>query len=254
MPDAAARDDLSDDALLGGRIRLLQPSRGHRAGTDAVLLAGAVPARAGERVADLGAGVGTAALALLARVDGAAAVMVEIDPELAGLAAENARRNGFAERAAAVVADVSALGRSGSGVAARSLDHVMANPPFNPETGRRPRDARTALARVATGGLIAAWTAAAARLLRPGGTYTAILRPDALAELLPALAAGRLGSPVLRFVHPHADRPARRLLVQARAGGRGLLSVVPPLILHGGAGHAFTPEADAAHRGSGLGM
>src|SRR3954451_24519895 len=79
----------TDDAILGGKLRLKQPARGHRFGHDAILLAAACPARAGEQVVDLGAGVGAAGLALAARVDGCAVTLVEIDPPLAALAAEN---------------------------------------------------------------------------------------------------------------------------------------------------------------------
>src|SRR5262245_64627827 len=81
--------DLTEDAVLGGKLRLKQPTGGHRFGHDAILLAAACPARAGERVVDLGAGVGAAGLALALRVDGTKLVLVEIDAALAALAAEN---------------------------------------------------------------------------------------------------------------------------------------------------------------------
>src|SRR5882672_4568893 len=90
--------DLTDDAVLGGRLRLKQPRRGHRFGHDAILLAAACPARAGERVVDLGAGVGAAGLALAARIGAVELSLVEIDPTLAALATENAAHNGIAVR------------------------------------------------------------------------------------------------------------------------------------------------------------
>src|SRR5438876_10734157 len=95
-PMAAGRisDDVSEDAVLGGRLRLRQPRRGHRVGHDAILLAASCPARAGDDVVDLGAGVGAAGLALATRVEGTSVALVEIDPDLAALAAEDAARNG----------------------------------------------------------------------------------------------------------------------------------------------------------------
>ena len=84
----------SQDALLGGRVRLYQPTRGYRAAIDPVLLAAAVPATAGSRVLDLGCGVGAAALCLLARVPEARVTGLELQPELAELAERNARLNG----------------------------------------------------------------------------------------------------------------------------------------------------------------
>src|SRR3974390_86360 len=89
---------LTDDAVLGGRLRLLQPRSGHRFGHDAILLAAAVSAKAGECAVDLGSGVGTAGLALAARIPGLAVSLVEIDPALTALANENARRQRLPDR------------------------------------------------------------------------------------------------------------------------------------------------------------
>src|SRR3974377_1616880 len=94
-PAGAFPSDLTADAVLDGRLRLLQPRRGHRFGHDAILLAAATPARSGDRIADLGAGVGAAGLALASRVPGTRVTLVEIDARLAALAQENAGRNGF---------------------------------------------------------------------------------------------------------------------------------------------------------------
>src|SRR5262245_39508973 len=98
MPADARAHDLTEDAVLGGRLRLMQPRRGHRVGHDAILLAAAGPARAGEHAVDLGAGIGAAGLALAARADGVTVTLVEIDAELAALAVANAERNGLTAR------------------------------------------------------------------------------------------------------------------------------------------------------------
>src|SRR5258707_14530839 len=84
------QDLFSEDALLEGRLRLRQPKSGHRAGHDAMLLAAATPARRGDRVADFGAGVGAAGLAVARRVAGIDLVLVEIDATPASLARANA--------------------------------------------------------------------------------------------------------------------------------------------------------------------
>src|SRR3954447_25272345 len=84
---------LTEDAFLGGQLRLRQPKAGHRAGHDAMLLAAATSARAGDRVADFGAGVGAAGLALATRISGLQIVLIEIDEVLAELARGNAAAN-----------------------------------------------------------------------------------------------------------------------------------------------------------------
>ena len=95
---------ITEDAFLGGQLRLRQSRSGHRAGHDAMLLAAATSARAGRRVVDFGAGVGAAGLALARRVAGIELVLVEIDAALAELARGNAAANAIA--AEVIVLDV----------------------------------------------------------------------------------------------------------------------------------------------------
>ena len=123
-PDAS---DTTEDAVLGGRLRLRQPRRGHRVGHDAILLAAATPARAGERVVDLGAGVGAAGLALAKRVEGVHLTLVEIDRALCALAHDNVRLNGLDGRVDVVARDVAELPADEFG----SAERVLMNPPFN---------------------------------------------------------------------------------------------------------------------------
>src|SRR6476659_4255018 len=185
--------EVTADAVLGGRLLLKQPRRGHRVGHDAILLAAACPARARERVVDLGAGVGAAGLALAQRVDDSRVTLVEIDPGLAALAAENAQANGLAGRVSAVVLDVVAPARAfaAAGLAPESVTRVLMNPPFNdPARQRASPDRQRRLAHAGSAETLRAWIKAAARLLRLRGTVTMIWRADRLAEVLLALASG----------------------------------------------------------------
>ncbi len=227
------RPALTDDAMLGGRLRLLQPRRGHRFGHDAVLLAASVPARAKDHAVEFGAGVGAASLALLTRVPGITATLIEIDPALAALAAENIARNGFAQAARAAVLNVGAAARafSAKGLAASCADHVFMNPPFNDETRPSP-DRMKSRAHVASRRLLANWIAAATRLLRANGTLTVIWRADGLACVLEALSKN-YGSISILPVHGKDGDAAIRVIVQAVKGGRAPLSLRTPLFLNG---------------------
>jgi tRNA1(Val) A37 N6-methylase TrmN6 len=239
----------TEDAVLGGRLRLKQPKRGHRVGHDAILLAAACPAGAGDEVADLGAGVGAAGLALAARVGGIAVTLVEIDADLAALAAENAQRNGLAARVRTVVLDVAAPARTfaAAGLAAESFMRVLMNPPFNdPSRHRLSPDARRRLAHAAPRATLVAWTKAAARLLRPRGTLSLIWRPDRLADVLTALEPG-FGGVTLLPVHPKPGEAAIRLLVRAVKASRAPLTLLPGLVLNDPAGRP-TAEAEAVLR------
>ena len=157
----------TDDAVLGGRLRRLQPKRGHRGGHDAILLAAATGGAPGERAADLGAGIGGAGLALARRIPGLDVALVEIDPALAALADENERRNDLADRVSAVPCDVEDEGAlTAAGLRPASFDRVLMNPPFNdPARQQSSPDPSRRLAHVADAGLGARWIATAAFLL-----------------------------------------------------------------------------------------
>ena len=217
-------DSLTRDGFLGGRVMAWQPRDGYRAATDPVFLAAACPAVAGDRVLDLGCGVGVAALCLAARVPGVAITGVERQAEYAALA----RRNGVD----VVEADLSELP---SDLRARSFDHVIANPPyFGAGEGTAARDTgREAALREQTP--LADWLRVARARLRPGGWLTAIH----LAERLPDVLAGLdgFGSISVLPLAPRVARPASRVMVRARKGGRGKFVLLPPILLHEGVTH-----------------
>jgi tRNA1(Val) A37 N6-methylase TrmN6 len=228
--------DLTEDAFLGGQLRLKQKRSGHRAGHDAILLAAATEARACDRVVDLGAGVGTAGLALARRVAGIRLGLVEIDPELAELARANAAANAIA--AETIVLDVTADAQAfaASGLAPDSVDVVLMNPPFNdPVRHRGSPDQAREIAHVATGETLNAWVHAARRILRSDGALTLIWRADGIADVLAALSRG-FGSLAILPLHGEAARPAIRVLVRAVKGGRAPTRMLPGLMLNDGPG------------------
>src|SRR5438876_11097540 len=116
--------ELTEDAFLGGQLRLKQLRSGHRAGHDAVLLAAATAARPGDRIADLGAGAGVAGLAVARRVAGIDLVLVEIDAALAGLARANADANAIQADVIVLDVEADAAAFAAAGLAPDSLDAV----------------------------------------------------------------------------------------------------------------------------------
>ena len=240
----------STDDFLGGRIVVIQPRRGHRAGSDAVFLAASVPARAVERVLDVGAGMGVAGLCLLARVPGIEVTAVEIDAGLCALAAKNAARNGFAESFTVINADVTSPGKTlkAAGLERESYDQIIANPPFHAEGAVRPApDGARAAAHVMGGEGLAAWVRFFAAMAAPNALLTLIHRPDCLGELL-ELLDGRFGGIAVFPLYPKRGEPATRIIVQAKKGSRAGLTLLPGLVLHGEDGR-YTEEAEAVLRG-----
>src|SRR5437870_9627749 len=158
--------DSSEDAFLGGRLRLRQLRSGHRAGHDAMLLAAATSARPGSRVVDFGAGVGAAGLALARRVAGIDLVLVEIDAMLADLARHNAAANAIAAGVIELDVEAGAEAFAAAGLSPDSADAVLMNPPFNDGARHRASpDVVRASAHVAGEDTLAQWIHAARRVL-----------------------------------------------------------------------------------------
>jgi tRNA1(Val) A37 N6-methylase TrmN6 len=245
----AIRPDLTDDAVLSGRLRLLQPRRGHRFGHDAILLAAATPAGDGDRAVELGAGVGAAGLAVALRVPGARVTLLDIDRGLAALAATNAERNGLAGRVDAVALDVAAgeADFARAGLHRASCDIVLMNPPFNaPDRHQGSPDPRRRAAHELPPAALSQWVETAARLLRPGGVLTVIFRADGLVDVLDALGHD-FGAIALKPVHPKPGANAIRILAGAVKGSRTPPAILPALVLAADDGTPG-PEAEAVLR------
>ena len=239
---------LTRDAFLGGRLIVSQPGNGFRAGLDSVLL-GAAVGQAGSLL-DLGAGVGTAALVALADQPGLTATLVEIDPEMSALAAENLAANGFGGRGRVLTLDVAAPGkaRAAAGLPADHYDAVIANPPyFVAGSGTAPAAERAA-ARHMEAGDLERWVKVAATHVASSGEAIFILPAESLALALMALQS-RFGGATILPLCPREGAPAARILVRGRKGSRAPLTLLASRALHGPHGRAFRPEFEAIFRG-----
>lgn len=230
-PEADA--PLREDSYLDGRMRLLQPARGYRAGMDALLLAASVEAWAGAELMEVGCGAGGALIAAALRLPDVRFFGIEREPAMARLASENAARNGLAARVEIAEADLF--------VSKAVFDGVFCNPPFSEEgRGQAPAPARRHA--YLTEASIDAWVRALADRLRGGAALTLLHRAERLPEILAALE-GRLGGVEVLPVRPRRREPASRVLVRARKGSRAPFRLHGGLELHEGEGHSAAAAA-----------
>ncbi len=234
----------TETRLLGARVRCFQPEDGYRVAVDAVLLAAAIPARAGERVLDIGAGVAASGLCLAARVAGVDVSGLELQPELAELARKSAEASGYSDKVRTVTGDL--LQRPPE-LPAEGFDHVMANPPYlQAGRGNPPPDPIKALATCEGAAKLADWLRYAFAMAKPGGSVTVIHRADRLTEVLAGMV-GRSGDLAIFPLWPRQGEAAKRVIVSGRKGGGGGLTILPGLVLHQSDG-TFTPTAEAVLR------
>jgi tRNA1(Val) A37 N6-methylase TrmN6 len=244
---AFAPNRTREDVLLGGRVRLLQPVKGYRAATDPVLLAAAISARPGERILDLGCGAGAAAFSLAARVPGLELHGLEIQPAYLALARENAALNQVA--LTLHEGDVAALPPVLRQIA---FDHVMANPPYYPQTTLASPVAGRDRARREGGADLSDWIGAGLARLKPRGWLTVIHLAERAPELL-RLLDGPAGAIAMLPLVSRAGRDAGRVIIRARKGARAPFRLLAPLVLHAGSAHVrdeddFSPQAVAVLR------
>ena len=242
----ALAEEIVEDRLLGGRVRLLQPAGGYRAATDPVLLAAACAAETGDSVLDLGCGVGAAAFCLGTRVDGLDLVGLELQPGYADLARRNAQLNnlGFEVHQGDIRKMPDALKQ-------RTFEHVITNPPWHdPSAIGSPNLGRDMANRLHMD--LQIWMAAAMSRVRPRGWLTLIQRAEWLPQILADLEP-RAGHITVLPLAARAGRPAKRVIVRARKGTNGPFRLAPPFVLHEGDTHPgdrehFTPAAQAVLR------
>ncbi len=231
----------TEDALLGGRVRVLQPKRGYRVAVDAVLLAAAIEAGPGQRVLDLGAGVGTVGLCLAARVPDCTIVGIELQPALAQLAERNTILNGMDQRMNTVIHDIARPWPPDLG----AFDHVATNPPYlAAAVADPPPDRSKALATIESSAALARWLAVAVAAAKSAGTLLVIHRSDRLEEIVGHLVRMGWGDVTVKRLPP-----AARVLVRARRSATARRRETDPLMLHRPDGR-YTDTAEAILRGA----
>lgn len=239
----------SDDGFLGGRLQVLQPEKGYRAGIDAVMLAASISAKAGDHVLDVGAGVGVASLCLASRCSEAKVTGLEVQASLVLAAQKNTKRNDLNARVNTVEGSVTekAAALADKGVAYGSFNHVMTNPPFyeQDKIWDSPNSSK-ATAHALEDVSLEEWLRVTCAMAKPKGTVTIIHRADALPDLLNGVE-GKLGGLVAYPLWPSAGKEAGRVLLQGVKGSRAPFKLASGLVLHNEQG-GFTTNADVILR------
>lgn len=234
--------DTRADAFLDGRLTIRQPVTGYRAGADPVFLAAAVPATPGDRVLELGCGVGTAFLCLASRVSDLTICAIEKTARSAELARDNAKAAGV--HAMVQTADLAALP---SDLTSVPFDHVFFNPPFfDRDASNRSPDASRESGRGAEE-TVNFWIDVGLKRLRTGGVLTLIHRVTALPDTLSSLET-RAGGTMVLPLQPRVGKNAKLFLLNAIKGSKADFTLLPPLVLHKGEKHEKDGESytDAA--------
>ena len=223
---------LSDERLdkVNEQITLIQKKDGLTFGTDAFLLAAFITPQKRSRAAELGSGTGIISLLCAARDKFSHITAFEIQKDFYDITKRNVSYNGLGDRILAVNTDIREISAQSNG---GELDVVFSNPPYMSMTsGKRNESDRKYIARHEVCGDINDFCSSAYRLLKHGGRFYCVWRPDRLSSLMSALKDNRLEPKVMIFVHADTKTEPSMVLVSATKGGAEGMRILPPLFLH----------------------
>jgi tRNA1(Val) A37 N6-methylase TrmN6 len=245
----ATPHSLTEDAFLGGKLRVLQPEKGYRAGIDAVFLGASIPVQSGDAVFEAGIGTGVAALCILARQPAVHVTGIEITARYAMMCEENSKRNGFGQNVRVIHADIKeALRKDLASMPQHgSFAHAFANPPYY-EDGKATPSPTLLKAQAHSFGPedLELWIRVMTAMVSLRGTVTMINRPETLGRILNAMD-DKLGDIRVAPLYAREGTAASRIVVQGVRGSKAPMQILPGLVLHG-AGNDFTADADAVLR------
>ena len=198
-------------------------------GMDAVLLSGFAVVKQGERVIDLGTGTGIIPILLRAKTLGRDFTGLEIQEESADMARRSVAVNGLSRDIQIITGDI----KEASTIFGASIfDVVTTNPPYmNDQHGLRNPSLPKAVARHEILCTLEDVLCESAKLLRPGGRFYMVHRPQRLAEIIRMLSKYSLEPKRIKFVHPFVDREPNMVLFECTRGGRPQVRIEAPLIV-----------------------
>ena len=211
-------------------LTLIQNENGLTFGTDAYLLSAFTAGGKNKWGADLGSGTGIIPLLLSSKEKAARLFAVEVQESFCSLIAQNAERNGFRDRITPIHANVQDLKAADLG---KELDFVTANPPYmKADSGKRNEYDEKFIARHEVCGDISDFCACACRLLKHGGRFYCVWRPDRLTDLVCALRQNRLEPKVITLVAATKESEPSMMLLRAVKGGASGTVLTRTLFLH----------------------
>ena len=224
------KDEERLDDLQRNGYQIIQKKDGFCFGMDAVLLSGFAAVKPGEKAIDLGTGTGIIPILLEAKYEGEHYTGLEIQDEVAEMAARSVALNHLEERVSIVKGDIKEASRL---FGAASFDVVTSNPPYmNDAHGLKNPDLPKATARHEVPCTLDDVAREAAKLLRPGGRFYMVHRPHRLIEIITALTKYKLEPKRMKMVHPFVDKEANMVLIEAVRGGKSMIKVEAPIVVY----------------------
>lgn len=218
------------DDLQRNGLKIIQKTDGFCFGMDAVLLSGFAHVKRGEKVLDMGTGTGIIPLLLSAKTQGEHFTALEIQKEIAEMAARSVAMNHLEEKIEIVNGDIKEASRI---FGAASFDVVTTNPPYmNDAHGLKNPTEVKAISRHEVLCTLEDVVREGAKVLKSGGRMYMVHRPHRLIEIITAMKQYKMEPKRMCMVHPFKDKEANMVLIEAVKGGGSWLKMEAPIIVY----------------------
>ncbi len=218
------------DDLQRNNLKIIQKTDGFCFGMDAVLLSGFAHVKRGEKVLDMGTGTGIIPLLLSAKTEGEHFTALEIQKEIAEMAARSVAMNHLEEKIEIVNGDIKEASRI---FGAASFDVVTTNPPYmNDAHGLKNPTEVKAISRHEVLCTLEDVVREGAKVLKSGGRMYMVHRPHRLIEIITAMKQYKMEPKRMCMVHPFKDKEANMVLIEAVKGGGSWLKMEAPIIVY----------------------
>jgi len=236
------RENERVDDLQRNGLKIIQNPSAFRFGMDAVLLSDFTRLRPREAVADMGTGTGILALLLSQKEESCTFEAIELQPDMADMAARSVKLNALEDRIHVHAMD---MRRAYETIGRERMNAVVCNPPYGKRGGTLTNDAASVvLARHETDCTIEDVAASCAAVLKNHGRLSIVFPAQRMLELCDALRKSRLEPKRIRMVCAHVDDPPYLVMVEAMKNAKPQLLWMPPLIVY----HADGTETEEIKR------
>ena len=223
-PKTERADKINED------LTLISLKDGLLFGTDSYLLAAFAKSSPLGTAAELGAGCGVISLLCAQKRKYSLIKSIELRETTASICKRNAELNGLSDNIEVIRADVREIRQDSLG---GQVGIVFSNPPYmTPGSGKENESDELNAARRELNGSIRDFCSCAARIMKYGGSFSVVWRPERLCDLFSAMRDVKIEPKRIVFVHPFIDAPPSLVLVEGRSGAAAGLICSRPLIIY----------------------
>ena len=226
--------------IINEDLKLIEDKNSLTFGTDAYLLSAYLPKRSTSVGVELGIGSGAISLLVLTKKKCQGVYGIEVQEQIAEIAKRNASINSLSDKFTVIAKDLRNVSAKDLG---SEVDFVFSNPPYMKATsGKLNENEHKNASRHEIFGDINDFCACAKRLLKHGGSFYVVYRPDRLIDLLYSLRSNNLEPKRITFIHSNTNTPPSLLLISAKLGGKSGLIIDKPVYIYKDGTNEYTEQ------------